>query len=88
MDNKTRIGVAIAVAGVLMLGLPLLWKGIVAIDHWQRAANPKICVKSHTIVNTHFVSGIINGKYQSGMVTDSYTVCDKEAPNPYYKGKK
>ena len=92
MKNKTLlIGGAIGLASVLMLYfvIPAIWHLGVRFDHWQRAKDPLICVKSHDVTTSGYGYGYglnIDGKvgYGYGYHTTTDTICDKTAPNPYY----
>ena len=81
------------IAGIAVLAVPalgfLIIQGVVAFDHWQRAKEPLICVKSHTVDRSHYGYGLgPDGKYSYHWIFETEDICDKTAPNPYYKGNK
>ena len=84
MNTKTKVAIATGIGVFLWFFVPFIWHIGVSIDHWQRSKEPLICVKSHTI--TGVGTAIVNGKVTATTVL--YDICDKEKPNPYYKGKK
>jgi len=90
-NKNLLIGGAIGLVTVILLYLviPTIWHLGVKVDHWQRAKEPLICVKSHDVVTNEYGYGYglnLNGKvgYGYGYHTTTDTVCDKTAPNPYY----